>query len=393
MRSISIFGATGSIGQSTADIIRHHRDKFDVRVVTANTNADKLAALAKELDADYAVIADESCRAELTDALAGTDTIIMAGQNAVMEAACMDVDLVMAGIVGMAGLPPLMKSIEHADIVAIANKEPLVAAGEMVMVHAAKHKTKILPTDSEHNAIFQVFEDNQRAQIERIILTASGGPFRTYKKDQLNDITPEQAIAHPNWSMGAKISVDSATMMNKALEIIEAHYLFNMPPDKIDVRIHPQSIIHSMVEYKDGSVLAQLGAPDMRTPIAYCLGWPERIETSGQKLDWAKLTKLEFGDVDNDLFPAVGMAYDCLAREQAACITFNAANEVAVEAFLARKIAYLDIGNIIAESLSAMENKDFSSLDDILSYDTLVRQDVWAYINDSGNRTVCNSSG
>jgi 1-deoxy-D-xylulose-5-phosphate reductoisomerase len=388
MKTINIFGATGSIGQSTADVILHHHTKFDVKTVTANTNTEKLALIARQLNAECAVIADESLYEELKTQLAGTSIKAMAGHEALLEAASIDVDITMAAIVGMAGLPPLVQSIKHSKAVAIANKEPLVAAGAFIMDLAKQHNTALLPTDSEHNAIFQVFESEQHKQIERIILTASGGPFRTYSKKDMRDITPEQAVAHPNWSMGAKISVDSATMMNKALEIIEAHHLFNMPADKIDVRVHPQSIIHSMVEYSDGSVLAQLGAPDMRTPITYCLGWPERIASPGQKLDWKTFSNLSFEDVNKDSFPVVEWAYECINAGQAACIAFNAANEMAVAAFLDKQISFLDIASIIRHSLDALPRVTISSINDVIEYDALVRKQTTSYINSHINNTA-----
>lgn len=386
IKTINIFGVTGSIGQSTADVILHHANSFDVKAVTANSNVEKLAVMARQLNAECAVVADYTHYEALQEALEGTGITAMAGVNALLEVAAMPVDLTMAGIVGMAGLPPLMKSIEHSKAVAIANKEPLVAAGAQVMSFAQKHGTVLLPTDSEHNAIYQVFEQENSDQIERLILTASGGPFRTYNRDEMHDITPEQAVAHPNWSMGAKISVDSATMMNKALEVIEAHHLFAMPADKIDVRVHPQSIVHSMVEYSDGSVLAQLGAPDMRTPIAYCLGWPQRIPSPGQKLDWRKFTELTFEDVNDDAFPSIGLAYDCIKAGQQSCIVFNAANEVSVDAFLQGEISFLDIGEVIRHSLDSQTRVAINGINDIIEYDTLVREQSRTYINTNMNK-------
>ena len=381
IKTINIFGVTGSIGQSTADVILSHSHSFDVKAVTANSNVEKLAVLARQLNAECAVVADYTHYEALQEALDGTAVKAMAGTEALLEVASMPVDLTMAGIVGMAGLPPLVKSIEYSKAVAIANKEPLVAAGEQVMALAEKYGTVLLPTDSEHNAIFQVFEQENRDQIERLILTASGGPFRSYSRAQMVDITPEQAVTHPNWSMGAKISVDSATMMNKALEVIEAHHLFAMPADKIDVRVHPQSIIHSMVEYSDGSVLAQLGAPDMRTPIAYCLGWPHRISSPGQKINWSQFTNLTFEDVNDEAFPSIGLAYDCIKAGQQSCIAFNAANEVAVDAFLQGEISFLDIGGVIGQSLDSLTRVGLGSINDVIEYDGLVREQSRTYIN------------
>jgi 1-deoxy-D-xylulose-5-phosphate reductoisomerase len=316
VKTVSILGATGSVGRSTADVILAHPDRFDVQAVTASTKAEDLAALAIKLKAKLAVVADESAYPALKQALSGTGIKTETGTNAIQDAASVPADIIMAAIVGMAGLLPVLKAVEQGRCVAIANKEPLVAAGSLVMAAVKKHGTTLLPVDSEHNAIFQVFDNDNRAGIERIILTASGGPFRTWTIDQMRAATPEQAVSHPNWSMGAKISVDSATMMNKGLEVIEAQRLFDMAPDKIDILIHPQSIVHSMVEYNDGSMLAQLGAPDMRTPIAYALGWPDRIATPGRRLDAASLSTLQFFPPDFERFPAMKMAYDCLRERR-----------------------------------------------------------------------------
>lgn len=373
MRTVSIFGVTGSVGQSTADLILSQRDVFDVRLVTANRNVSNLIQSAIQLNAKQAVIADESLYNDLKNGLAGTSIEAMAGRQALLDAAAIPVDWTMMAIVGMAGLEPLMASIRRGGAIAIANKEPLVAAGALVMAAAQRYGATILPVDSEHNAIFQVFDKSNRQAIEKIILTASGGPFRTWSKDQMAAATPEQALAHPNWSMGAKISIDSATMMNKALEVIEAHHLFSMLPNKIDVVVHPQSIIHSMVEYSDGSVLAQLGAPDMRTPIAHTLAYPARMPTSGQRLDWKALKRLDFEALDDNRFPAVGLAYDCLNAGQASCIVFNAANEIAVQAFLDRKIGFLDIVGHVLDVLERVKTPSIQSLDDVLAFDSYVR--------------------
>lgn len=382
-KTISIFGATGSIGQSTVDIVLAHPDRFKVAVVTANSNAKKLAEIAMKLNAQEAVIADNAHYAELKKLLESSNVQVTAGHNALLEAAARPVDFVMAGIVGMAGLAPLAQSIKAAPVVAIANKEPLVAAGRNIMALAQKCDTILLPTDSEHNAIYQVLEERNRGSVESLILTASGGPFRNMALQDMKSVTPAQAVAHPNWSMGAKISVDSATMMNKALEIIEAHHLFAMPAAQIEVLIHPQSIIHSMVSYKDGSVLAQLGAPDMRTPIAYCLGWPERIETSGNRLDVLAMKELTFEAVNDERFPAVGLAYEALRAGQAHCLAFNTANEVAVKAFLDGKIGFTDIVEINSLMMARAETQNFSAIDDIIRYDRLVREQTAAYIGSS----------
>ncbi|MCI5059724.1 MAG: 1-deoxy-D-xylulose-5-phosphate reductoisomerase [Alphaproteobacteria bacterium] len=372
-QKVAIFGSTGSVGLNTIKVLQAQKEQYDVRVLTANSNVGLLAAQAKELDAAYAVIADETKYEELKQALAGTDVTPMAGQEALLEAASMEADWTMAAIVGMAGLAPLMKSIEQGKIVAIANKEPLVAAGPLVMEAARQSGAMLLPVDSEHNAVFQVFEPENKKAVERIILTASGGPFRDATFEEMEKATPEQALAHPNWEMGAKISVDSATMMNKALEVIEAQRLFDLRPSQIEVLVHPQSLVHAMVEYSDGSILAQMGAADMCTPITNALGWPERLKTPGERLDLAKMSHLEFRPVDLERFPSVTLAYECLEEGLHACIALNAANEVAVEAFLSHKIAFLDIYHTVSEILRSAVPERLESLDDIISYDKLIR--------------------
>lgn len=382
VRRISIFGATGSVGKSTAEVILHNRNDFDVQVVTANSNVQALAELARKLDAKYAVIADEQYFTALKEALSDTDIEVSGGYDALVDAASIPVDVVMAAIVGMAGLPPLMKSLEQGCYVAIANKEPLVAAGVQVMAAAVKYGATILPVDSEHNAVFQVFDHGRKGIIKRIILTASGGPFREKVEADLENITPEQAVAHPNWSMGAKISVDSATLMNKALEVIEAHYLFAMPAKQINVVIHPQSLIHSMVEYNDGSVLSQMGAPDMCTPIAYCLGWPSRVNTPGETLDFSERIQMEFYPADLLRFRALQMSYDCLAAGQERCGVLNAANEISVQAFLDRRIGFNDILRVNEYALDSCENFSIKTLADVMNMDNTVRTFISAYIND-----------
>lgn len=375
-KTISILGSTGSIGTNTIDLIKADPEQFKVRALTAGKNAELLIEQAKALNPEFVVVADDNQYETVKSALGATKIKVGAGRNAVLEAASMETDLCMAAIVGIAGLEPVLKAIPNTKTLTIANKEPLVAAGELVLSEAKKHNTKILPVDSEHNAIFQVFENQNRDQIKKIILTASGGPFRTWSKDQMNTATPEQAIAHPNWTMGAKISVDSASMMNKALEIIEAHYLFDMPASQIDVLIHPQSIIHSMVEYNDGSVLAQLGAPDMRTPIAYALAYPDRMATTGKTLDWTKLSTLNFEQPDTKKFPALRLAYDCLKNGQAACIGLNAANEIGVEKFLKKEITFGQIMPIVEKGLGFAHGKTVATLEDIIALDLETRKAV-----------------
>ena len=373
MKSVSVFGSTGSIGQSTLKVIAHHRDDYDVRVLSAYSNVDQLAAQAREFGAAKAVIADDSLYNDLKEALSGSGIEAAAGEDALCEAASEPVDWTMAAIVGMAGLKPLMAAIERGGVIAIANKEPLVAAGALVMESAKRHGATLLPVDSEHNAVFQVFDSHNKNAIERIILTASGGPFRTASRDELMCATPKQALNHPNWSMGDKITIDSATYMNKALELIEAKILFDVDLERIEVLVHPQSVVHSMVEYADGSILAQMGAPDMCTPITHALGWPERIEGPGAKLDLSALSELTFEAVDHERFPAINLAYDALKRGQAACLALNAANEQAVAAFLDKRIGFCDIVDIAGEISGKAEDLPLNSLDAILGYDTDMR--------------------
>lgn len=380
MRIVSVLGSTGSVGRNTVDLLSRHADRYQVNVLTAQSNVTLLAEQAKSLNARKAVIGDETLYMTLKDLLSGTGIECAAGRAAIIEGAAEKADWVMAAIVGMAGLEPILAAIGQGGCVAIANKEPLVAAGPLVIAAARQSGATLLPVDSEHNAVFQVFEPENRAGIARIVLTASGGPFRTWTAEQMAAATPEQAIAHPNWSMGAKISVDSATMMNKALEVIEASYLFDMPPEQIDVLVHPQSVIHSMVEYVDGSFLAQLGAPDMRTPIANALGWPERIATSGLRLDLAALKRLDFEKLDEARFPSVGLAYDAIRAGSAACVTLNAANEVAVQAFLDRRIGFMDIIRTVQAVMDSTPMIDLSGLNDMLSFDQSVRDATTGYI-------------
>lgn len=378
-KTISILGSTGSVGHSTIDLIKSAPDKFNVKVLSAYRNADLLIEQAKSLKPEIVAIADETFYKTVKDALPSVQ--VLSGAQGVEEAASTSVDLTMAAIVGMAGLKPVMHALRNSKAVAIANKEPLVSAGTLLLNEAKNHGTKILPVDSEHNAIFQVFDETNRAGITKIILTASGGPFRTWTPEQMRAATPEQAVAHPNWSMGAKISVDSASMMNKGLEVIEAHHLFQIPADQIDVILHPQSVIHSMVEYADGSVLAQLGAPDMRTPIAYALGYPNRMATSGQRLDWKTLKQLDFGAMNFEQFPCLAMAYEALRAGQAHCVALNATNEVAVEHFLNRKIGFTDISRLIRAILDDNHPGRLDSLDEIVAYDKAIKEKVRALIS------------
>lgn len=380
MKAVSILGSTGSVGRSTVKVLQEQDATYDVQVLTANSNWQLLAEQAIALKAKHVAIADERFHDDLKQALSDKDIQVSAGRQAVIDAATMPTDWTMAAIVGMAGLEPLMKSIEQGGVIAIANKEPLVSAGDLVLAEAKKYGATILPVDSEHNAIFQVFEKDNHDAIERIILTASGGPFRQYTQEEMVNVTVDQALAHPNWSMGAKISIDSATMMNKALEIIEAQKLFNLRSDQIEVLIHPQSVIHSMVEYSDGSVLAQMGAADMCTPITNTLGYPVRLKTPGQKLDFTQMKHFDFEQVDDERFPFIQLAYRCLEQGQEACIALNAANEVAVKAFLDHQIAFLDIYKIVSEVVESRAHSAVDALENIISYDNSIRIQTESYI-------------
>ena len=341
--------------------------------LTANGNAADLAALAKEFDAEIAVVADEAAYPALKAALAGTSIRAAAGPSALIEAAQMGADWTMAAIVGCAGLPPTMAAIEAGKTVALANKEALVSAGELMMAAVARSGATLLPVDSEHNAIFQCLAGGKISQVRKITLTASGGPFRTYSLDQMRAVTPAQAVAHPNWNMGAKISVDSATMMNKGLELIEAHHLFPVGLDNIDILVHAQSVIHSMVEYHDRSTLAQLGSPDMRIPIASALAWPERIETTCQPLDLATIGRLDFEAPDLVRFPALKLARNAIQEGGAKPAILNAANEIAVAAFLAGRIGFLDIADMVSSTLDGYSPKTPTTLDELFSVDADAR--------------------
>lgn len=353
-RVVSILGATGSIGQSTADLIRRGNGRFRVEALTANGNVEELARMARELHATFAAVADEARYQDLKDALAGSGIACGAGEGALIEAALRPANWVMAAMSGAAGLKPAMAAAGRGQIVALANKECLVCAGEVFMRHAAASKATVLPVDSEHNAIFQALGAGRREDLVRIVLTASGGPFRAASLAQIESASVEQALKHPNWSMGRKITIDSATMFNKALEIIEAFHLFELEADQIDVLVHPQSVIHGLVEFSDCSVVAQMGAPDMRTPIAHCLGWPTRIEGPAKRLDLAEIGQLTFEAPDPVRFPALRLVREALAQGGAAPTVLNAANEVAVAAFLDRKIPFGGIARLVEATLGAM---------------------------------------
>lgn len=356
-KRLSILGATGSIGQSTLDLVRRSPERFAVEALVGNANIARLAADAVAVGAKLAVTADEGRYRDLKEALSGTDVEVAAGPAAVREAAARPVDLVMAAIVGAAGLEPTLAAVEAGNAVALANKECLVSAGDLFMRAVREKGVALLPVDSEHSAIFQCFERRNRAAVEKVVLTASGGPFRSATAERLQRVTVAQALDHPNWDMGPKVTIDSATLMNKGLELIEAHHLFDLPAAKLAALVHPQSIVHSLVMYEDGSVLAQLGMPDMRTPIAVALAWPERIETPVERLDLAKLARLTFEEVDTARFPAPALALSALERGGSAPCILNAANEAAVAAFLDGRIAFADIVRLVERALARAEGE------------------------------------
>ncbi|WP_395709827.1 1-deoxy-D-xylulose-5-phosphate reductoisomerase [Reyranella sp.] len=355
-RGVTILGSTGSVGQSTVDLISRDPDAYRVEALVAGRSVDRLADQARRLRARLAVVADPTRYKELKEALAGTSTEAAAGADAMAEAAARPAEWVMAAIVGFAGLPPTLVAARRGAMVALANKEALVCAGRLLIEAVETSGGALLPVDSEHNAIFQVFEPGQRHAIDRLILTASGGPFRQWSLADMAEVTPPQALAHPNWQMGDKISIDSATMMNKGLELIEAHLLFGMPGEQIEIVVHPQSVIHSMVAYRDGSVLAQLGSTDMRVPISHALGWPSRIEGPAARLDFATLSALTFEQPDSGRFPSLRLARQALAINGFAPIVMNAANEAAVAAFLARRIGFLDIARIVEDVMAGWDD-------------------------------------
>ncbi len=372
-RSLTILGATGSIGASTLDLIRRERDRWRVVALTANGNAADLAALAREFGAELAVVADEAALPALRAALEGTGIEAAGGAKALVDAASLPADLTVAAIVGCAGLAPTMAAIEQGRTVALANKEALVSAGDVMTAAVARHGTTLLPVDSEHNAIFQCLAGNSYQHVRSITLTASGGPFREWSAEQLAVATPAQAVKHPNWAMGAKISVDSATMFNKGLELIEAHHLFPVGLEKLRIVVHPQSVVHSMVEYRDGSTLAQLGPSDMRVPIASCLAWPQRMDTPCAPLDLAALGELTFRALDEERFPATRLCRQAAEQGGAAPAVLNAANEIAVAAFLAGQLAFTRIAVTVEELLAHYAPLAPTSLDDVIAIDAEAR--------------------
>jgi 1-deoxy-D-xylulose-5-phosphate reductoisomerase len=373
VKTISILGSTGSVGTQTLDLIRAAPDRYRVNALIAGRNVTLLAEQAREFGAEIAVIQDESLLSALREALAGTGTQIAAGEAAALEASSRPADWTMAAIIGMAGLHPTLAAIRRGGALAFANKEVLVSAGDVMMDAVATSGTVLLPVDSEHNAIFQCLEPANRSAVERIILTASGGPFRKASREEMAAVTPEAALRHPVWSMGAKITIDSATMMNKGLEIIEAARLFGLAGEAVEVLVHPQSVIHGIVCYRDGSMLAQLGAPDMRIPIAHALGWPERLATTAKRLDLAALAGLDFAPPDERRFPALRLARQALAAGGGAPAILNAANEVAVAAFLDRRIGFLDIVGTVEAVLDRLSARRADDLDSIIAVDAEAR--------------------
>jgi 1-deoxy-D-xylulose-5-phosphate reductoisomerase len=377
-RRVTLLGATGSIGVSAADVIGKARDRFEVHAVTARTNSAKLADTARKLGARRAVVVDEAGLKTLRDDLFGSGIAAAAGIEAMEDAAADPVDIVLSAIVGAAGLRATAAAIRAGSDIALANKECLICAGSAFMALAREYNVRILPVDSEHNALYQLIDKREAVDIRTYTLTASGGPFRTWSAERIRDATPQQAVAHPTWSMGAKISVDSATLMNKGLELIEAHHLFNLAPETLDVLVHPQSVVHALITFRDGSVHAELGAADMRRPIGYCLHWPERAHEPPATLDLAAVGQLTFEKADIQRFPALGLAMEALKQGGGAANVLNAANEVAVEAFLANRIGFTAIPQIVEITLTAAESEGLlarpTSIDEALALDSAARR-------------------
>jgi len=373
-RSITVLGSTGSVGSNTVELIENNLEKFTVEALTANQNINLLVKQARALKPKTVVLADPKGYNDLKKALAGTGIKVAAGTDAVVEAADQPADLVMSSIVGAAGLKPTLAAVRRGATIGLANKECLVSAGDVFIREVMDNDSTLIPVDSEHSAIFQVFDFDNVEQVHRIILTASGGPFRQYSKEQMKRVTPEEAMAHPNWDMGAKISVDSATMMNKGLELIEAFHLFPVSSSQIEILVHPQSVIHSLVDYVDGSVLAQLGTPDMRTPIAYALAWPSRMKTPADRLELSDIATLTFESPNQELFPALLLARQALETGGAAPTILNAANEIAVSYFLRKRIRFLDIVRIVEETLNSMSGGRLDNLEDVALADNEARK-------------------
>lgn len=382
---ISVLGATGSVGQNTLDLIGRNREKFDVVALTAQTNVDKLAELSINHNAELAVIGDDQAYSDLKSALAGTEVEVAAGREALVHAASLSADWTMAAIVGAAGLQPTLAAIRQGNTVALANKECLVCAGNLFMNEVSCASAKLLPVDSEHSAIFQSIHSSNAGEIDKITLTASGGPFLKWSSDQIAAAQPEDALNHPTWSMGAKISVDSATMMNKGLELIEAFHLFPVDSSQLEILVHPESIVHGLVSYRDGSVLAQLGTPDMRTPIAYSLAWPNRMETPTERLDLATIGKLTFISPDENKFPCLRIAREILEEGAFGGVALNAANEIAVEAFLNRTLSFTAIPKLIESVLDQMHADNppssLSTIEEVLVIDEESRKLARSLLN------------
>jgi len=376
-RSVTILGATGSIGASTIDLLKRNPSRYRVEAVSANRNGRALARIARELDARFAAVADEGAYRDLKEDLAGSGIEAAAGPRAMIEAAQRPADWVMAAIAGATGLEPTLAAVERGGTVALANKECLVCAGALFMRRAAQKGTRVLPVDSEHNALFQALGAGRREDVVRLVLTASGGPFRTWSIDAIRAATPAQALKHPNWSMGPKVTIDSATLMNKGLELIEAHHLFAMESAGIDVVVHPQSVVHGLVEFRDGSVVAHLGPPDMRIPIAHCLAWPTRIEGPGPRLDLAQIAALTFEAPDVQRFPALALARRALEAGNGAPTVLNAANEVAVAEFIAARLPFPGIPALVEATLESAHRegalREPASVEDSLAIDHIAR--------------------
>jgi len=373
-RQVTILGSTGSVGCNTVDLIDRQPDAFRIQALTANKNVDTLAEQARRLKPELAVLADPDGYSDLKKALSGTGVEVAAGSEALEDAASRPAEWVMASIVGVAGLAPTLTAVRRGAIVGLANKECLVSAGDVMMAEIGRCGATLIPVDSEHSAIFQVFDFDHPDKVQRIILTASGGPFREMDRESMAKVTPEQAVAHPNWDMGAKISVDSATMMNKGLELIEAFHLFPVSEDQIEILVHPQSVVHSMVDYVDGSVLAQMGTPDMRTPIAFALGWPRRMSAPAPRLKLEEIGNLTFESPDLERFPSLNLARQALRAGGSAATILNAANEVAVKHFLAGEIGFLDIAGVVEETLGAMPVTRLETLAQVGEADMAARE-------------------
>lgn len=381
MKSVSILGSTGSVGRQTIDLLLAEPGRFRVRALIGGRNASVLAEQARALQAEVAVISDPTAATELRDALSGTRVIVECGPEAIERAASLPVDWTMAAITGAAGLAPTLAAIRGGGSVALANKEALVCAGEVMLRAVREAGATLLPVDSEHNAIFQALADGNRSSVEKIVLTASGGPFRTASLQDMAQATPEAALRHPTWSMGAKISIDSATMMNKGLELIEAARLFALDDSEIEVLVHPQSVVHGLVHFRDGSVLAQLGAPDMRIPIAHTLAWPQRMETRSPRLDLARIGRLDFEAPDPDRFPSLRLAREALRAGGGAPAILSAANEIAVDAFLDRRIGFLDIAATVERVLEQLGHRPADTLEQVIGLDIASRAAARALID------------